>query len=213
MRTPIQPPSPRRDSVLDQQLTLAQQDAFYEQIEKGLSYANARNHLREQHGISLSAYSIWRWATRRRRVNSDLTFANLLETVKADKDHATALSRELGGGPDLQAACVLLAGQMLFEAQRNRDIRGVSEAAKVFAAVSGAVNQTCRVAISAGALQAARDRFRFDAAQAALTHVADLKEINACEEIDQRARIDRAIDRLFGPALAPPEPIPALPAS
>lgn len=219
MRTPLGPQRARCDSVLDTRLTPEQQDDLYDRIDKGMPYRTAEAWLLEQHGITLSDTAIWTWVQRRKRLSRDLTFSRLLETIKADRDQAVALGREVGSANDLNAANVLLLSQALFETRRADDLRGTAEVAKLFTSVLSAVTASRRAEqsaalgrqrnrISAFAARTARDRFRYDAAQAALQHAAELQRLNADHDLDQRARIDRAVERLFGPALADP---PALP--
>ncbi len=128
---------PRSDSTLDSHLTDEQAQNLARRLEHGTSLREAADWLQAEFGIRLSRVSISRWAARRRRARTELTFASLMEMVQQDQAGAKRFEER---SPDsFHKANELIVSRALFAAQVNQDPEAIRQAARLFTRVMGAV--------------------------------------------------------------------------
>ena len=132
----------------------------------------------------------------------------MLESVRADRDRAQLLSREIGDAAEMPEATITLLGQVLFESLRNPKKEATrGKAAKNLAMVVEAFAKDRKSKADVKVAETQFQKFQFDAAKAALACAGELQEINR-NKGSEREKVERAITRLFGEK---PKQIPGMP--
>jgi len=184
----------------------AQQEAVFAYCNRaGVSLAVGAKWLADEFDVEISAGRLGKWLEKRR---IDEEFAEVLSSVRSDRDRAQLLSREIGSAAELTEANIAMLGQALFETLRNPKLAGVRKAAAMnFAMVLEANAKDRKSKADVQVAETQYKKFQFDAAKAALSAAAELQDINRSKG-SEREKVERAIDRLFGKR---PDNIPGMP--
>ena len=185
----------RSDSRIDA-LEPEQQDAVFAQCNRaGVTLEAGAKWLRDEFDLKISPQRLGKWLEKMR---IDQDFRDVLSDVRADRDRATLLSRELGDAAELAEANVAMLGQALFETLRNKNMAGLrGKAAMALSMVVEAFAKDRKSKADVMTANTAREKFQFDAAKAALSAASELQEINRSKG-SEREKVERAITRLFG---------------
>jgi hypothetical protein len=185
----------RSDARIDA-LDPEQQEAVFAHCNRaGVPLEAGAKWLYDEFDVQISPQRLGKWLEKMRL---DKDFRDLLSDVRADRDRASLLSREIGDAAEMAEANITMLGQALFETMRNKDkvkLRGKAAMALSMVVEAFAKDRKSKADVMTANTQ--RDKFQFDAAKAALSAAADLQEINRSKG-SEREKVDRAIARLFG---------------
>jgi hypothetical protein len=178
----------RSDSVLDG-LPRNQREALEEWLfEENLSYQDAKKRLWQDFNVSTSRSGLERFYA---RVNQ----RRLLQRIMDSSQTAAAVKEKFDESKaPIESALKKMLAQLAFE----MSVSGKAVDPETFVAISGLVLKAQEQELKKQAIELQRDRFEFDAAEACLKKLPELKSIAANGSLDQHAKLRAIREKLFG---------------